>query len=146
MFIFENSLLYIEDFFWNKNNKFEWTLNNSKMEKIISTPIWATNFVFCSLSIVPNCSLVQYQGKILMQPWENSKNPNFGPNLGPQEIFFMVLPQLVLRQCSKLSSYAISRKANKPNLKKQQKTQFQAQFLPALAQIWSQKFFCGFYL
>ena len=51
----------------------------------------------------------------MMQPWENGKNPNFGPNLPPPP--WMVLSILVVRQ----SPYAISRKTNKPNLKKWQK-------------------------
>ena len=42
------------------------------------------------------------------------------PIWGPQN-FFMVLPLLVIRQGPKLSSYAISRKTNKPNLRKWQK-------------------------
>ena len=29
-----------------------------------------------------------------MQPWENDKNPNFGPNLGPQNFFFMSFTKL----------------------------------------------------
>ena len=41
------------------------------------------------LDIVPNCNLVQYQGNIMMQPWENGKNSNFGPNLVPPKIFFI---------------------------------------------------------
>ena len=40
------------------------------------------------LDIVPSCNLVQYQGKLIMQPWENGKNPNFRSNLAP-EIFTM---------------------------------------------------------
>ena len=43
-------------------------------EKIISTPIWATKIFFLRfqlyymLDIVPSCNLVQYQGKLIMQP------------------------------------------------------------------------------
>ena len=33
--------------------------------------------------IPPSWNLVHYQGKLMMQPWENGKNPNFRPNLGP---------------------------------------------------------------
>ena len=39
---------------------------------------------------------VQYQGKLMMQPWENDKNPNFGPNLPPPPPW-MVLSILVVR-------------------------------------------------
>ena len=74
------------------------------------------------LDIVPNCNLVQHQGKVIMQPWENGKNPNFGATLGPPKFFLWVLPVLVVMQYSKLSSYAISKKTNKANLKKLQKT------------------------
>ena len=51
-----------------------------------------------------------------MQPSENGKNHNFRPNLGPQKFCSWILP--FLRQCRKLSSYAISRETNEPNLKK----------------------------
>ena len=62
--------------------------------------------------IVPSCNLVQYQGK-LMQPWENGKNPNLERNLPPpKKNFSWVLPLVVFKQCSKLSSYAISKKTN----------------------------------
>ena len=30
----------------NKTSKFEWTLDNIRIEKIISVPIWATNIFF----------------------------------------------------------------------------------------------------
>ena len=33
-----------------------------------------------------SCKL-QYQGKLIMQPWENDKNPNFGPNFGAPNFF-----------------------------------------------------------
>ena len=32
---------------------------------------------------------ITIQGKLMMQSCENSKNPNFRPNLGPQNLFFM---------------------------------------------------------
>ena len=82
------------------------------------------------LDIVQSCNLVQYQGKLMMQPWENGKNPTF------RNFFSWVLPLLVMFQCSKLSSYAISRKRNEPNLIKWQRTLN----LAHLAQI----FFAGF--
>ena len=46
---------------------------------------------------------------------------NFGPNLGPQ-FFWWILPPLNVRHSCKLLLYAISRRSNKPNLKKWQKT------------------------
>ena len=61
---------------------------------------------------------MQYQENLMMQPWENGKNPNFGPNLGTAKFFSWVSPLLVVRQCSKLSCYAISRKTNEPNFRK----------------------------
>ena len=82
------------------------------------------------LDIVPSCNLVQYQGKLTMQPCENNKNPNFRPNLGPPNFFLMVLALLVVQKCSKLSSYAIFRKTNRPNLKKWQKSNFGPDFGP----------------
>ena len=64
------------------------------------------------------------------QTWENSKRPNsepdfglFDPNMGTQ-IFLQVLPLLVFTHCCKLSSYAICKKINEPNLEKWQKKQF----------------------
>ena len=54
----------------------------------------------------------------------------WGPILGDlvqiwaPENFLQVLPLLVVRHCSKLSSYAIERKANELNLRKWQKVTF----------------------
>ena len=71
------------------------------------------------LGIVPSCNIVQYQKKkIMMQTRENDKSPTSGPNLGAAIFFSSVLPLLVVRQCSKLSSYATSRKTNEADLKK----------------------------
>ena len=39
------------------------------------------------LDIVPSHNPVQYQEKVMMQTWENGKNPNFGPNFGIQKFF-----------------------------------------------------------
>ena len=80
----------------------------------------------------------------MMQPWENGKNSNFGPNLVPQNFFSWVLPLLVVRHCSKLSSYAISTKTNEPNLTKWQKNLLILHpVLACLAQIWVPKIFWG---
>ena len=80
---------------------------------------------------------MQYQGKLMIQPWENDKNPIFRPNLGPKNFFSWVLPFLVNRQCFKLSSYAISRKTNEPNKKNDKKPNLG----PVLAQLWVYDFF-----
>ena len=83
---------------------------------------------------------MQFLGKLLSQTWKNDKKPTFGPdfdllgpNLGPKK-FWRVLPLLVVRHCSKLSSYALYRKNNKPNLRKCQKnpTNFGPDFGPNL--------------
>ena len=61
------------------------------------------------LDIVPSYNPVQYQGKLMMQTWENGENPNFWP----PKFFSWVLPLLDVRHCHKLSSYPISRKTFK---------------------------------
>ena len=80
-----------------KTSKFEWTLDTTGIERIISAEIWAAVFLvfflffffffkfqlYCMLGTVPSCNLVQYQWKLILQPEENGKTPNFGPNLGP---------------------------------------------------------------
>ena len=63
-----------------------------------------------------------------------TRNLIWGPILGDlvqiwaPKIFLQVLPPLVVRHCSKLSSYAIERKANEPNLRKWQKATFEPNF------------------
>ena len=59
-----------------------------------------------------------------------------GPNSGHQNFF--IIP--VVRNCFKLSSYAISRKTNEPNLRKWQKPWFQAQFWPVWPKFGSEFF------
>ena len=54
----------------------------------------------------------------MIQPLENCKNTNFRPNLGPLKFLLWFLPLLLVRQCFKLSPYAISMKNNEPNFKK----------------------------
>ena len=39
------------------------------------------------LDIVPVYTPMQYQGKLMMQTWENNEKRNFGSNFGPN-IFF----------------------------------------------------------
>ena len=55
------------------------------------------------LDIVSSCNPVQYQGKLIMQTWENGEKPNVRPNFGPGKIFSWVL--LVVSPL--LSSYGI---------------------------------------
>ena len=78
----------------------------------------------------------------MMQPCENGKNSNFRPSLGPPRLFPWVLALLVDRQCSKLSSYAMFRETNEPNLKKRKKTNFGPDFGP----FGPPNFFCRSYL
>ena len=52
---------------------------------------------------------------------KSSFGPDFGsfdPNLVPKNSFLWILPLLDVRNCCKLSLYAISRKINEPNLRK----------------------------
>ena len=81
------------------------------------------------LAIVPSCNPVQYQEKLIMQISENDGKQNFGPSsgsfdtyLGPEKKNLWVLLLLVVRHSSNLLSYPISRKTNKANLRKLQKT------------------------
>ena len=39
------------------------------------------------LDIVQSCNPVQYQGKLMMQTWENDGKPIDGPNFGAQNVF-----------------------------------------------------------
>ena len=50
--------------------------------------------------IVPSCKFVQYQGKLMIQLWENDKNPDLGPILGVQKFFPRISSLLIVRQCS----------------------------------------------
>ena len=56
--------------------------------------------------------------------------------------FLRVLPLVVVRHSSKISSYAIYRKTNEPNLRKWKKKQ--SYFGPDFAQTWVQIFFVDF--
>ena len=58
--------------------------------------------LYWMLDIAPSCNPVQYQGQLMMQPWKNGQNLT----LDPPKIFSWVL-RLLVRNCSKLSSYAI---------------------------------------
>ena len=69
---------------------------------------------------------MQYPGKLMNHTCDNGKKPNFGldfglfgPNLGPY-LFLQVLPLLVFRHFSKLSS-DFQGKTNEVNLRKWQK-------------------------
>ena len=100
-----------------RNNKFEWMLKNTRIEKIISAPIWATIF-FSELSAlldVRHCPKLQ---SCAISRKTNDATLRIPPS--PANDFFSswVLPPIVVRQCSKLTSYAFSWKTNEPNLKK----------------------------
>ena len=58
-----------------------------------------------------------------------------------KKTFLWVLPLLVVRNCSKLSSYAISTKTTEPNFRRWQKKLILGPILASLTQIWAAKFF-----
>ena len=61
------------------------------------------------LDIVASYHCIQFQGKRMIQIQENGKIPHSGPNsgpLGPNSDGQYVFIKLVVRHCSKLSSYA----------------------------------------
>ena len=77
------------------------------------------------LDIIATYHCIQFQGKLKNQTWEkvqqSSSGTNFSPfwpKFEPQKLFSWNLPLLNVKNCCKLSSYAISRKANQPNLNK----------------------------
>ena len=76
---------------WNflklKTSKFGKALDDIRIKKIISTPIWATNFFFfflesSALLDVRHCPKLQSCAisRQTIQTWKYSKKPNFGPN------------------------------------------------------------------
>ena len=81
------------------------------------------------LDIVASYHCMQFQTKLMIQTWENSKKTNFRPDFGPfgskfglWNFFFLVLPLLDFVHYRKLSLHAISKKTNEPKLRKLQKT------------------------
>ena len=102
-----------------RNNKFEWMLKNIRLEKIISAPIWAT-ILFSELSAlldVRHCP--KLQSCAISRKTNDATLRTPPPPPPPCQIFFSwVLPPLVVRQCSKPTSYAFSWKTKEPNLKK----------------------------
>ena len=86
------------------------------------------------LDIVPSCNPMQYQGKLMIQTWENGENVILGPILAclariwAPDLFSWVLPLLDVRYRRKLSSSAISKKTYDAKSRKYQKTSFWAWF------------------
>ena len=85
------------------------------------------------------------------QTWENSKKSNlrpnfasFAPNLNPN-FFPSVLPLLDIRNCCKLSLYAILRKINDPNSQKWWKPHFGPNLHPSNLNSGRQFFFFFFF-
>ena len=77
------------------------------------------------LDIVACYHHIQFQGNCMIHIHENGKkNPHFGPDLGqlgpvgPKFELPNFFTKLVLRNCSKLSFYAIKKKTKEPNLTK----------------------------
>ena len=121
-------------------SKFKWTFDNIRTEKIISVPILVTKNSFGGFYSTRCQKLFQevVPRKYNDAPLRKWQKPNFGPSLGHLKFFSWVLLLLVVRQCSKLSSYAISRKTNDKNMTK---NLILGQILAHLAHIRVLKFF-----
>ena len=62
------------------------------------------------LKVVPTYHCVQFQGKCMIWTQENGEEPHFGPDFGPlgsNSDWQNFSIKLVVRHCSKLSSYAV---------------------------------------
>ena len=102
-------------------------------------PFWPT---FCAsnffswllplLDFINCCNLSLYAisrktNQPILRRWQ--KKTSFGLDFGPvgqslgQTFFLLILPLLDVRNCRKLSLYAISKKTNEPNLRKWKKKQ-----------------------
>ena len=87
---------------------------------MVKNSIWAPKNLFMGFTSPSSETVLQ----AMNQTWKNDKKPNFGPDFGTfgpnlgHKFFLWVLPLPVARYCSKLSSYSIYRKTNKPNLRK----------------------------
>ena len=75
----------------------------------------------------------------MMQSWENDKKLYFRTQLSPLPWSFF--HGFYLWQCSKLSSYAVSRKTKEPSLKKRQKELILGPILVHIAQMWDPESF-----
>ena len=104
----------------HETNKFEWTLNNIRIVKIISDLIWVCQSLFFEVSALldvrhcpklQSCAISRKINAATMRKWEKNliSGPILQPPLSPilmKKAFLLVLPLLV-RHCSKVPSYAI---------------------------------------
>ena len=85
-------VIHLEWFIWNKKYKYlkkELASLSGHLEVSALLDVRHVCFI-----------LVQYQGKLMMQPWVNGKNSNFGPNLGLQKFFFRYFRVGVFFNCN----------------------------------------------
>ena len=73
------------------------------------------------LDILAICYRIQFQGKLMIQTQQNDEKLHFEPDLGSYGGCQIFLVNLLVKNCPKLSSYAILRKTSGPNLRKWQK-------------------------
>ena len=85
--------ILVDQFITEKTNKFEWTLDGIRIEKIILTPIWTKNFFwrfqfYQMLDIVSSCNFVQYQGKLMMHLKQIAKTLILDPIWSLRNFFY----------------------------------------------------------
>ena len=115
-----------------KSSTLEWTLNNIRIEKIISAPIWTTN-IFWRFSLyldlrhcpkLQSCAISRKNNQPNLK--KMTKKLILGSILSHLNLIwahkdFMQVFTSTSKHCSKLSSYVIYRKTNETNLRKWQK-------------------------
>ena len=97
------------------------------------------------LDIVPSYNPAQYQGKLMMQTWENGKNTNFKPNVA-LPIFFREFSLYYLYIIPSYHPIQFKGKLMNQTWDNYEKYNFGPNFGLFGPHLGHKTFFCGFYL